>query len=313
MKRLVVRFVSGIALIGILFGLSSCDVSKNGTESSESEVSVTSSEVIETTTFSETEETTTTTTETTASSATEEETTTASETTTEATTTPETTTSETTASETTKAKDLSPEWVRNLSQAKDPGTTQLLIVAASGMNKTTAKVSMHERDEDGDWIQVLSVDGYVGKNGMVKDSERKEGCGKTPIGVYYFTTAFGISDDPGCKIPYIKVTKDLYWSSDMREGMHYNEMVSINDYPDLDKKNSEHLIDYSKAYQYCLNISFNEECTPGRGSAIFLHCTGNNKYTAGCVAVPKDTMVKIMKRVDPFCVVVIDTKDNLGC
>jgi L,D-peptidoglycan transpeptidase YkuD (ErfK/YbiS/YcfS/YnhG family) len=207
---------------------------------------------------------------------------------------------------------LSPEWVRNLSEAKDPGTTQLLIVAASGMNKTTAKVSMHERDEDGDWIQILSVDGYVGKNGMVKDSERKEGCGKTPIGVYYFTTAFGIADDPGCKIPYIKVTKDLYWSSDMREGMHYNELVSINDYPDLDKKNSEHLIDYTKAYQYCLNISFNEECTPGRGSAIFLHCTGNNKYTAGCVAVPKDTMVKIMKRVDPFCVVVIDTKDNLG-
>ena len=98
----------------------------------------------------------------------------------------------------------------------------------------------------------------------------------------------------------------------MRDGMRYNEMVSINDYPDLDKKNSEHLIDYTKAYQYCLNISFNDECTPGRGSAIFLHCTGNNKYTAGCVAVSKDTMVKIMRCVDPECLVVIDTKANLG-
>ena len=306
MKRLAVKLFSGIAVFGILFGIASCDVSKKGTEATESEVTVSGSEVVETTTSSETEETTTLETVETTTAETTEETTTTSETTTAATTT------ETTVPETTKAKDLSPEWVRNLSQAKDPGTTQLLIVAATGMNKTTAKVSMHERDEDGDWIQVLSVDGYVGKNGMVKDSERKEGCGKTPIGVYYFTTAFGIADDPGCKIPYIKVTKDLYWSSYMREGMHYNEMVSINDYPDLDKKNSEHLIDYSKAYQYCLNISFNEECTPGRGSAIFLHCTGNNKYTAGCVAVPKDTMVKIMKRVDPFCVVVIDTKDNLG-
>ena len=303
MKRLTVRLLSCIAVAGILLGLSSCDASTSS--SGGSDISVTSSEISETTTESETE---TVTEETTTSETTLEETTTVEETTTETTT--EATASETT--EETKKKDLSPEWVRNLSQAKDPGTTQLLIVAASGMNKTTAKVSMHERDEDGDWIQVLSVDGYVGKNGMVKDSERKEGCGKTPIGVYYFTTAFGIADDPGCAIPYIKVTKDLYWSSDMREGMHYNELVSINDYPDLDKKNSEHLIDYSKAYQYCLNISFNEECTPGRGSAIFLHCTGNNKYTAGCVAVPKDTMVKIMKRVDPFCVVVIDLKDNLG-
>ena len=82
--------------------------------------------------------------------------------------------------------------------------------------------------------------------------------------------------------------------------------------PELDIKNSEHLIDYTKAYQYCLNISFNEECTPGRGSAIFLHCMGNNKYTAGCVAVSKDTMIKIMKRVDPDCVVIIDLKSNLG-
>ena len=188
----------------------------------------------------------------------------------------------------------------------------MLIVAASGMDKTTCNVSMHERDEAGNWIQILSVDGYVGKNGMVFDSERKEGCGKTPIGVYHFNKAFGIADDPGCAIPYVKVTKDLYWSSDMRDGMRYNEMVSINDYPDLDKKNSEHLIDYTKAYQYCLNISFNDECTPGRGSAIFLHCTGNNKYTAGCVAVSKDTMVKIMKCVDPECLVVIDTKANLG-
>jgi len=309
MKRLTRKIISGIAVIGILLGTASCDVSKNGTDVTASDVSVSSSEVIETTaTSSETEQSLAPeTVETTTAETTEETTTT--ETTTAATTTSETTTETT---KETKSKDLSPEWVRNLSQAKDPGTNQLLIVAASGMNKTTAKVSMHERDEDGDWIQVLSVDGYVGKNGMVKDSERKEGCGKTPIGVYYFTTAFGIADDPGCKIPYIKVTKDLYWSSDMREGMHYNEMVSINDYPNLDKKNSEHLIDYTKAYQYCLNISFNEECTPGRGSAIFLHCTGNNKYTAGCVAVPKDTMVKIMKRVDPFCVVVIDTKDNLG-
>ena len=235
--------------------------------------------------------------------------------TTAAVTTEEETTTTTTTIETTEEtviENLSPEWVRALPQAQDLGTNQMLIVAASGMDKTTCNVSMHERDEAGNWIQILSVDGYVGKNGMVFDSERKEGCGKTPIGVYHFNKAFGIADDPGCAIPYVKVTKDLYWSSDMRDGMHYNEMVSINDYPDLDKKNSEHLIDYTKAYQYCLNISFNDECTPGRGSAIFLHCTGNNKYTAGCVAVSKDAMVKIMRCVDPECLVVIDTKTNLG-
>ena len=299
-RGLSLKLITVLAVTSVLLGVSSCHV--NFTEESSSTIVVSSSLITDT---SDTEAPSESTTElgpilaeTTAAVTTEEETTTT------------TTTIETT--EETVIENLSPEWVRALPQAQDLGTNQMLIVAASGMDKTTCNVSMHERDEAGNWIQILSVDGYVGKNGMVFDSERKEGCGKTPIGVYHFNKAFGIADDPGCAIPYVKVTKDLYWSSDMRDGMHYNEMVSINDYPDLDKKNSEHLIDYTKAYQYCLNISFNDECTPGRGSAIFLHCTGNNKYTAGCVAVSKDAMVKIMRCVDPECLVVIDTKTNLG-
>ena len=209
-------------------------------------------------------------------------------------------------------KNQSPKWVRSLSQAKDKKNTQLLIVAATGMDKTTAKVTMHERDKDGNWIQILSADAYVGKYGMVLDSKRKEGCKRTPIGVYHFNKAFGIASDPGCAIPYTKVTKDLYWSGDQRKGMQYNKMVSINDYPKLDKKVSEHLIDYTKPYQYCLSISFNEKCVLGKGSAIFLHCHGANKYTAGCVSVSKSNMVTIMKRIKPDCVVIINTKAKLG-
>ena len=93
--------------------------------------------------------------------------------------------------------------------------------------------------------------------------------------------------------------------------MQYNKMVSIKDYPKLDTKNSEHLIDYKKPYQYCLNITFNKECKLGKGSAIFLHCTGNTSYTAGCVSIPKSYMLKVMKRVKPGCVVIINTASKL--
>ncbi len=51
----------------------------------------------------------------------------------------------------------------------------------------------------------------------------------------------------------------------------------------------------------------------GRGSAIFLHCFGPQKpWTGGCVAVPKDIMLRVMRSVRPDCVVVIDTFENLG-
>ena len=182
-----------------------------------------------------------------------------------------------------------------------------------GTDKTTASVSMHNRGADGTWKQVLSTPGYVGKNGLCADEDHKEGCGQTPMGTYHFNKAFGIADDPGCGgFAYVKVDDDTYWSGDDREGMHYNEMVRLSDYPDLVMDDSEHIVDYEYQYQYCLNISFNEAGTPGRGSAIFLHCFGTLKpYTGGCVSVPEYTMVSVLRRVRPDCVVVIGTLDSL--
>ena len=206
----------------------------------------------------------------------------------------------------------SPDWLKALPSAQKDDVTQIFVVSAAGMEKTTATVTMHEKDKDGNWKQIISTPGYVGKLGLCDDSAHKEGCSQTPIGVYKFNKAFGIADDPGCKIPYVKVTDDTYWSGDEREGKHYNEMVSIKDIPDLDMTNSEHITDYEYQYQYCLNISFNEEGTPGRGSAIFLHCLGPEKpFTGGCVAVPENIMRLIMQNVKEDCVVVIDTKANL--
>ena len=207
----------------------------------------------------------------------------------------------------------SPDWVKALPQAQDKSVKQLFIVAGMGMELTTATISMHQRDTDGNWMQLLSTPGFVGKNGLCPDEAHKEGCNQTPIGVYKFNKAFGIADDPGSRMPYTKVDDDVYWSGDMKEGMHYNEMVKLSDYPDLDMENSEHIVDYEYQYQYCLNISFNEDGTPGRGSAIFLHCLGPAKpYTGGCVAIPENIMKLVMQNVKSDCVVVIDTLENMN-
>ncbi len=207
----------------------------------------------------------------------------------------------------------SPEWVTELPAAQDEDVKQLFVVAGFGMDKTTATVAMHERDENGNWKQILSTPGYVGKKGLCLDEDHAEGCAQTPIGVYHFNKAFGIAPDPGCEIPYTKVTDDIWWSGDQAEGMHYNEMVDIKDFPDLSRDDSEHIIDYEYQYQYCLNISFNEDGELGRGSAIFLHCLGPLKpYTGGCVAIPENIMKIVMQKVQPDCVVVIDTLENLS-
>ena len=205
----------------------------------------------------------------------------------------------------------SPDWVKSLPAAQDANVTQLFVVAGLGMDKTTAAISMHERDAEGSWNQVLSTPGFVGKNGLCLDADHKEGCGQTPVGVYRFNKAFGIAADPGCAIPYFQVDDNTYWSGD--PDRQYNQMVDIRDVPELAMADSEHIVDYEYQYQYCLNISFNEEGTPGRGSAIFLHCFGPVKpFTGGCVALPENIMKMVMQRVREDCVVVIDTLENLG-
>lgn len=203
----------------------------------------------------------------------------------------------------------SPEWVARLPAARE--AKQLLIVAAAGMDRTTAWISMHRKEADGTWKQMISTPGFIGEYGLCADEDHREGCAHTPIGVYHFNRAFGISPDPGCAISYVQVNEYTWWSGDPER--HYNEMVDIRDIPDLNPKDSEHIIDYEYQYRYCLNISFNEEGAPGRGSAIFLHCFGpRHPWTGGCVAVPENIMKMIMQKVQPDCMVVIDTLENLG-
>ncbi len=200
----------------------------------------------------------------------------------------------------------SPAWVQQLPEARK--NSQLFVVA--GIEGTTAWVSMHEKDWRGKWQQIMTTPGFVGKKGLGKT---KEGDAMTPVGTFGFNAAFGIAPDPGCAIPYRQVDENIYWSGDVRPGMKYNEMVDIQKLPDLKKEDSEHIIDYYPHYIYCLNISYNSECIPGDGSAIFLHCFGSKKpYTGGCVAIPVDKMEFVMKHVHPECAVVINTLEKLG-
>ena len=199
----------------------------------------------------------------------------------------------------------SPQWVKNLPAAKN--AAQLFVVAQVG-EKSTAWISMHEKDSYGNWQQIMTTPGFIGKNGLGKT---KEGDGKTPAGVFHFTKAFGIATNPNCRLPYTQVDENIYWSGDLN--CKYNEMVNIKDFPALNKADSERLADYSPNYLYGLNISYNEDGTAGKGSAIFLHCFGDkNTWTAGGIAIPESKMLFVMQNVKSDCVVVIDSLKNLG-
>ena len=170
---------------------------------------------------------------------------------------------------------------------KSKKVNQLVFVKYKGDSK--ADVFLYEK-VDGKFKKVFSCAGYVGKNGIGK---KREGDKKTPTGTYGFTKAFGIKKNPGSKIKYIKLNKYYYWSGDRR---YYNQMIDIRKVKA--SRSGEHLIDYKPHYNYALAIDYNKNCVYKKGSAIFLHCTGSNPYTGGCVAVKQKYMKKIMQTVD---------------
>ena len=157
------------------------------------------------------------------------------------------------------------------------------------------------------WKEVLASIACIGRDGLGLQSESDM---KSPIGAFKFNKYFGIEDNPGTKMPYIKLNDSLYWISDPNSP-RYNQMVNIETYTDFEISKSEHLIDETVAYRYAMNINYNEEAIPNKGSAIFLHCMNSSPYTAGCVALPEKNMIKVLQQVNRDAVIIIDIEKNI--
>lgn len=202
----------------------------------------------------------------------------------------------------------SPEWVTKLDAAKEKDAEQLIVVA--GVDKNTAYITMHEKEQDGTWQQIIATPGFIGLDGL---GEANINDAYTPVGTFTVDKAFGLAEDPGCQMEYTQVDDNYYWSGDGREGMHFNELVSVKDLPDLNTENSERIADYDYAYQYCLNMGYNAECEYEKGFGFFMHCFRNNRpYTGGCVSVPENIMKFVMQHVKPGCRITIDSLENFG-
>src|SRR5574344_602290 len=141
---------------------------------------------------------------------------------------------------------------------------------------------------------------YLGKNGV--SHTKKEGDGKTPLGTYNFGVAFGTNKISNTKITYIQIDENYYWVDD-EKSKYYNEMVNVLKV-EKDWKSAEHLIDYKAQYEYAIEIKYNKEKIKGKGSAIFLHCSVS-KPTAGCIAIKKEKMVKVLKNLEENTIISI--------
>lgn len=179
-------------------------------------------------------------------------------------------------------------WDKLLDQyTSDKKTNQLVFVKHHSSSYATVEFYVKK---NGKFKKVFSENGYVGRNGIDKV---KEGDKKTPTGTFALSMPFGIKADPGSKQKYIKVDSNMYWCGDKE---HYNTLINIKKYPHSCR--GEHLINFGRAYYYCMFIEYNKEGIWQKGSAIFLHCTSGGTATAGCVAISEEHMKTVLRETE---------------
>lgn len=153
----------------------------------------------------------------------------------------------------------------------------------------------------------IETSAYLGKNGVTMD--KKEGDGKTPIGEFKLGIILGMHPKEeivnGVQSGYIQITEDMYWVDDPKS-KYYNKLVCLSKVK-KDWNSAEHLIDYPIQYEYLVEIKTNPKNIPGKGSAIFLHCT-NNKPTEGCIAIDRENMKKLIDMISDQTEIVIQFK-----
>ena len=149
-----------------------------------------------------------------------------------------------------------------------------------------AKLTLYEAGQ-----KVRTFDVFLGKNGIGKT---KEGDAKTPVGTFALRHLY--SKHPiKSAMPHTLVTPTLHCVDDSMS-LYYNRIIDSADIK-MDYRSYEQMNRDDGLYDYLITIDYNSENLPNKGSCIFMHV--GDKPTAGCIALPKETMQWLVMRLDP--------------
>lgn len=170
----------------------------------------------------------------------------------------------------------------------EKGCNQLVTVSATGTNATIQYFVC----DDGAWEELtsLSNSGQVGRGGVT--SNKREGDGCTPTGLYSIGSAFYIYNAPNTGLDTFEITKNTYWVDDPNS-RYYNQRVEGT--ANKDWSSAEHMIDY-REYNYGFVVNYNTDCVYNAGSAIFFHI--GSSTTAGCIATNQQVVLAYLAQLD---------------
>ncbi len=182
----------------------------------------------------------------------------------------------------------STDWNQLISATAGESQQAIVVTAVKGVQ---AEIRLFEKTEKG-WSLVSQSEAVVGMSGFAEAGAKIEGDKKTPTGTYGFDKAFGYGPQPATQMTYVQVDDEDKFVDDVNSP-EYNQWV----HGPTQAKSFEKMKRKDGIYELGLVINYNTHpVEKGKGSAIFLHIWRSaQKGTAGCVAVSKEYIVKILK------------------
>ena len=177
------------------------------------------------------------------------------------------------------------------------------VISVVGTGGSDAKLDVWQRTAAG-WEPVGSgIPAKIGANGMVPQSH--DGNMATPMGIFTLPFAFGTAPNPGGGLQYVQVTSDHWWDGDMASATYNTMQVCQEDQCpfDTDPASGTENLEIPQ-YVHAVVMGVNPQRVPGNGGAFFLHATDGGA-TAGCVAIDDDTLVKIMRWLQPGALIAV--------
>ena len=135
----------------------------------------------------------------------------------------------------------------------------------------------------------------LGKAGVGK--KKIEGDNITPKGTFSIVKIYYRSDrikKISSKYKLIKIIKTMGWCDDPKS-KQYNQLIRLPN-----KYKHEKLYRKDNIYDLILVLNYNTRpILKNKGSAIFIHvATKNYKKTAGCIALKKKNLIKLVEKIN---------------
>lgn len=148
-----------------------------------------------------------------------------------------------------------------------------------------------------------AVPARIGRCGLIAAHTKREGDGASPIGRWPLRAVLlrpdRVAVPTGLTLPWRWLRPDDGWSDDPADPAYNRPVRHPHRY------SAEHLWRADGLYDVIVAVGHNDmPPVPESGSAIFLHCW-EERPTAGCVAVARDDLLRMLESVVPGDALVI--------